>query len=227
MYDRFQCIAPKVSPWDKCEIAKPIFVPDPCGANEGERCNLTNLIKSKSEERYAKYEANSSLNDLSLTTDMDWYLSPAYLLKMGGKATVMNFAPNIVQTIANDFETNRNQEEKNTARNLEVYGENELTIKKIRANIGLRAALYGTGKKNYVSIEPRLALKYNTDYGFSGNAAFTKMSQFIHLLSNSSLGLPTDLWVGSTDMVAPQKSWQLSAGFEKRYLVSLSTLSEN
>lgn len=180
--------------------------------------NLTNLIKSKSEERYAKYEANSSLSDLSLTTDMDWFLSLAYLLKMGGKATVMNFAPNITQTIQDDFETNRNQEEKNTARNIEVYAENELTIKKIRANIGLRAALYGTGKKNYVSIEPRLALKYNADNGFSGNAAFTKMSQFIHLLSNSSLGLPTDLWVGSTDVVAPQKSWQLSAGFEKRYL---------
>lgn len=180
--------------------------------------NLTNLVLSETEEHYAKYRAKSSLNDLSITTDMDWFLSPTYTVRMGGKATVMNFAPNIVQTIDDDFETNRNYEEKNTARNLELFGENELTIKKIRVNIGLRAALYDTGKKNYVSIEPRLTLKYNTDNGFSGNMAFTKMSQFIHLLSNSSLGLPTDLWVGSTDLVAPQKSWQLSTGFEKRYL---------
>lgn len=180
--------------------------------------DLTNLILSETEERYAKYNANSSLNDLSLTSDMDWFLSPNYTLRMGGKATLMHFAPNIVQTIDDEYETNRNQEDKNTAKNVELYAENELTINKVRANIGLRTVLYDTGKKNYMSVEPRLAFKYNANNGFSGNVAFTKMSQFIHLLSNSSLGLPTDLWVGSTDVVSPQKSWQFSAGIEKRFI---------
>ncbi|WP_346855769.1 TonB-dependent receptor [uncultured Draconibacterium sp.] len=180
--------------------------------------DLTNLVESESEERYTKYNANSSLNDLSLTTDIDWYLSPNYTLRLGSKATLMHFAPNIVQTVDDEFETNRNQEDKNTAKNLEFYGENELIIDRFKANIGLRAVLYDTGKKNYISFEPRLAFKYNADNGLSGNVAFTQMSQFIHLLSNSSLGLPTDLWVGSTDVVAPQKGWQLSAGIEKHLI---------
>jgi hypothetical protein len=35
------------------------------------------------------------------------------------------------------------------------------------------------------------------------------MTQFVHLLSNSTLGLPNDLWVPSTGAVKPEQSWQL------------------
>lgn len=38
------------------------------------------------------------------------------------------------------------------------------------------------------------------------------MTQFINLLTNSSVGLPTDLWVPSTDRIPPQQSQQGAAG---------------
>ena len=38
------------------------------------------------------------------------------------------------------------------------------------------------------------------------------MVQYLHLLTNSSLGLPTDLWVSTTENVAPQRSEQLAVG---------------
>lgn len=38
------------------------------------------------------------------------------------------------------------------------------------------------------------------------------MAQFIHLLTNSGIGLPTDLWVPATDSVPPQHSWQPAVG---------------
>ena len=41
------------------------------------------------------------------------------------------------------------------------------------------------------------------------------MNQYVHLLSNTGLGLPTDLWVPTTDKVAPQQSKQLALGFAK------------
>ncbi len=41
------------------------------------------------------------------------------------------------------------------------------------------------------------------------------MNQYIHLLSNTGIGLPTDLWVPSTDRIAPQHSSQISAGIAK------------
>jgi hypothetical protein len=47
----------------------------------------------------------------------------------------------------------------------------------------------------------------------SFKAGYAYMSQYIHLLSNSSLSLPTDLWVPATSKIDPENSQQVSAGF--------------
>jgi hypothetical protein len=39
------------------------------------------------------------------------------------------------------------------------------------------------------------------------------MTQFVHLLSNSGLGLPSDLWVPSTGIIKPENSNQFSVGY--------------
>ena len=38
------------------------------------------------------------------------------------------------------------------------------------------------------------------------------MTQYIHLLTNSTLNMPTDLWVPVTDTINPLRSWQYAAG---------------
>ena len=43
------------------------------------------------------------------------------------------------------------------------------------------------------------------------------MAQYINLLTNESLSLPTDLWVPSTKRVRPQTSWQVAAGVAKTF----------
>ena len=51
------------------------------------------------------------------------------------------------------------------------------------------------------------------------------MAQFIHLLTNGTIGLPTDLWVPSTDQVKPQNSRQFAIGLaqtvKQKFEVSL------
>ena len=41
------------------------------------------------------------------------------------------------------------------------------------------------------------------------------MYQYINLLTNEGFGLPTDLWVPSTDRIKPQASWQVALGVAK------------
>jgi hypothetical protein len=43
------------------------------------------------------------------------------------------------------------------------------------------------------------------------------MAQFIHLLTNAGIGLPTDLWVPSTAAIRPQESQQVGVGITKKY----------
>lgn len=51
------------------------------------------------------------------------------------------------------------------------------------------------------------------------------MNQYIHLLSNSGLGLPTDLWVPSTEKIAPQRAQQVAIGVVKDLPKSNMSLS--
>jgi hypothetical protein len=50
------------------------------------------------------------------------------------------------------------------------------------------------------------------------------MTQYIHLLTNTSIGLPTDLWVPSTSIIKPEQSWQGAIGLahtlKEKYEVS-------
>ena len=39
------------------------------------------------------------------------------------------------------------------------------------------------------------------------------MRQFVHLLAFEGIGLPTDLWLPTTDRILPQESWQVAAGY--------------
>jgi hypothetical protein len=43
------------------------------------------------------------------------------------------------------------------------------------------------------------------------------MNQYVHLLSNTGIGLPTDLWVPTTDVVKPQQSQQVAVGIAKDF----------
>jgi hypothetical protein len=56
-------------------------------------------------------------------------------------------------------------------------------------------------------------------------ASYAIMNQYIHLLTNTGIGLPTDLWVPTTTNVLPQQSNQIAGGvtrdFEKNYFISI------
>lgn len=46
-------------------------------------------------------------------------------------------------------------------------------------------------------------------------AGFSTMRQYIHLLTNETIGLPTDLWLPTTERVKPQDAWQAAIGTAK------------
>ncbi len=82
----------------------------------------------------------------------------------------------------------------------------------LKINGGLRYSLYAVKGKVYNSLEPRLSAVLIMNRDLSFKASYSMMSQYVHLLSNSSLSLPTDLWVPVTTRITPMKSHQMAAG---------------
>ena len=179
---------------------------------------LKNLGSSDDGENKVLFQANSDIQDFCIKSDFDWYISSENTIRFGVKSSKKIFAPNIIQMRDKENDVTLNENQKNNSLNFEGFIENNFQYKNLNLNLGFRGVLFNTGEKTYKYIEPRTAIKYNISDNFSTNLSYTKMSQFIHLLSNSSLGMPADLWVASTDDVKPQKSQQVSLGFEKQYM---------
>src|SRR5690606_24280542 len=69
----------------------------------------------------------------------------------------------------------------------------------------------------YGGFEPRLSVKYELNAVSSVKASYNKMYQYMHLLSNSTTGSPTDQWVPTSNNVKPQIVDQVSLGYFRNF----------
>jgi outer membrane receptor for ferrienterochelin and colicin len=95
----------------------------------------------------------------------------------------------------------------------DLYVEDDWRVSnQFKMNLGLRMSAYAVKRTLFSSVKPRINLLYKPFPKWSFKASYSEMNQFIHLLTNSSVGLPTDLWLPVTERVPPQSSQQVSAG---------------
>ena len=69
-----------------------------------------------------------------------------------------------------------------------------------------------TDGKTYYSLEPRVGLRFLPHKDVAIKMSYAYMSQYVHMLSNSSASLPTDLWVPVTAKIPPMHSMQAALG---------------
>ncbi|SEJ39784.1 Outer membrane receptor proteins, mostly Fe transport [Dyadobacter koreensis] len=160
---------------------------------------------------------NSLIRDFSLKTDFDFYPNTKHWMKFGVQATAHKFVPSAL-AIAGDFSNNDLNLQAKPIYTYEsgIYVEDTWQpFKSLKVNAGVRLSTFQTSTKTYVRPEPRISAAWKLANDFSMKASYAKMNQYVHLLSNTGLGLPTDLWVPTTDRVAPQQSSQVAVGFAK------------
>lgn len=78
---------------------------------------------------------------------------------------------------------------------------------------------YGAGKniKTYAGLEPRMALRYTLTANSSVKAAYNRTQQFIHMLSNTTVVSPTDVWKLSDTYIQPEVGDQVSIGYYQNF----------
>jgi hypothetical protein len=159
----------------------------------------------------------SGINDIAVKYDFDYIPSPNHYIKTGIGAIAHTYAPG-AQTTKSNFTGIKADTTIGAAdihgTELDAYIEDDVLItEKLKANIGVHLTGFSVKDKFYNSVQPRLALRYLLNDRVSAKASFVQMNQYVNLLTNSSVGLPTDLWVPSTDRIPPQLSRQAAAGF--------------
>lgn len=83
--------------------------------------------------------------------------------------------------------------------------------------IGQEDYSIGESMKTFNNFEPRLALAYQMSEYSSIKASFSRIAQYIHLLSNTTNVTPLDVWTPSGVYIEPQLSNQYALGYFKDF----------
>lgn len=71
----------------------------------------------------------------------------------------------------------------------------------------------GTSLAEFVNLEPRFSVAYSLNDNNSFKASYTRLAQYLHLLSNTSSPTPLDVWTPSGSFVEPQLLDQYALGY--------------
>jgi hypothetical protein len=165
---------------------------------------------------HSRYTLNylSNIQDLSLKTDFDYLPNPDHYIRFGAQLIQHQFRPGALQTVDSTVPTdNIDIGQRIRAQEASLYAEDDYRLnERLKVNVGVRLNSFRVDGKLYPSLEPRLAARYLLTEDWSLKASYARTTQFIHLLTNSGIGLPTDLWVPATAKIQPQKAQQFSLG---------------
>jgi hypothetical protein len=191
---------------------------------------------------------NSIIQDYGLKEDLEYYLDVNNKIKFGGQSTFREAVPGQITTntpgLITPFSITHDYGWENA-----IYAQHEVTLwNKVNINYGLRISSFsvaGPGKefffnpnktdtvnlqlgqfgKTYINPEPRFSASYNFAKDMSFKAAYSRNTQDIHLLSNTTTSYPTDRWIMSTNNIRPEIADQGSVGYFYNFLNNMFEMS--
>jgi hypothetical protein len=166
-----------------------------------------------------EYNYHSGIRNFSAKIDFDYYPSTIHAIKFGGQYTHHRFAPGVTKTsLTNSTNTLDNKEMEEGSRKINVnelaaFIEDDITLlPNLSLNAGFHLCLLQVDDTTFIKPQPRISLRYRPGEKWSLKASYSRMAQHVHLLYNSGINLPTDIWVPSTKKIPPPVSDQIAFG---------------
>lgn len=179
---------------------------------------ISAVEKSTQDTETYSLQYNSGIRDVSLKYDFDYYPTPQHSVRTGVQSIYHRFTPSAVVLQNAGINQSVNNVENIDVLETGIYAEDTWRpSERWRINGGLRLSYFQQKDAGYVRPEPRISAAYTLKPDLSIKASYALMNQYVHLLSNTGIGLPTDLWVPSTDRVKPQQSQQVAVGLAKDF----------
>lgn len=164
----------------------------------------------------------STIRDITGRVDFSYAPNTNHNLQFGGYAILHWFNPSVAKGSIDYFD----QIQMNEALTMEIamkdsaiqanemvaFIEDDWNIGDIlKVNYGLHFSGFDVQNTFYPSIQPRLSARALIGDNLSFKMGYAYMSQYLHLLSTTSVSMPTDLWVPATDRISPMTAHQVAA----------------
>lgn len=176
------------------------------------------------EVTYIQHHNYSVIDDIGYRIELDYRPEWHHHIRIGSNYLFHTFRPQ--SRIVKDY--SGGNEQLDTIQHISshfyngheftVYAEDDIILsEKWRANMGVHYTLFETTDRVYNAVEPRVAIKYQSNAHTAIKLSYTEMNQFMHQLSSTYLNLPTDYWVPSTTNIRPMRSRQYALGLYMQF----------
>lgn len=202
--------------------------------------NYNYVIENFLEEN--NFKVNSSIRDMNLKQDFQLALNNRHNIRFGLDLIHHTIAPGSITASATSS-VNEVTIEKRKGSEIATYISDEWEVNdKLNLVYGLRASsfyLFGPGVfstydkdgstissrtyssgqlvKSYFNLEPRISASYQLNAFSSLKSSYTRNTQNLHLMSNSTASSPTDLYIMNSNNVKPEIADQVALGYFRNF----------
>ncbi len=174
------------------------------------------------------FELGSRIEDINFKTDFYYVASPRNTLRFGANVTYHQFSVGRLKAGSDDGVVSFSAGQDFDGTEFGAYVSDDLDFsERLKINAGVRLSGFTNDGKTYVGIEPRISGRYSLTERTSLKASYARMYQYLHLVANAGVALPTDVWYPSTERVKPQSSDQVALGvsylLSKDFLLNVET----
>ena len=181
----------------------------------------------------------SGIEDVGAKIDFDYIPNPNHYIRFGVNYIYHSFYPGAINLFERNVDIDSLQNQTTTILDTSfvfserlynndsfLFIEDDIKVNdRLKINAGIHLAYFNTNGTAYTDVQPRISSRYIINKDWSVKASYAQMQQHIHLLSNTSVGLPIDIWVPSTDSVPPQQSRQLACSVNHNFKNGLFEIS--
>ncbi|MEA2043069.1 MAG: TonB-dependent receptor [Bacteroidota bacterium] len=184
----------------------------------------------------------SGIRNQSIKEDFQYFVSPNNKLRFGLSSIYHVFHPGEIATENLSIINDKKVKEHYGFENAAYISHEAKPADWLKLNYGLRfstfcalgpntvyefnaigdvvdSTVYATNEiiKTYKNIEPRVTANFLLNEKNSVKFSYTRNSQYLHLLSNTTASSPTDIWYPATDIVQPGIANLYSAGYYRNF----------
>lgn len=188
--------------------------------------------KYKSLSDGLRYVWKSNMQSYQLKSDWERYQNNLLTLKGGMNLHYFTTMPGAVGKAGEDSNIIPSQLPRKSLWDAALYAEaNYKFMPRFQLTAGLRLSMLHApassyyAAKTFVVPEPRAELSFAPNASHRFSASYTQAAQSIHMLTTSSVGIPSDMWMPANALLKPSVMRQLALGYEYNFPDREYTLS--
>ena len=161
------------------------------------------------------YSFATGVNQGFFKTGFQTVLNDRHTLSYGGSAVLYDLNPGRMSPLTDRSLVVPNSLQREQALEAALYvSDNWKPGERLSTDLGVRVSAFQAfnPSKTYAAPELRASAKYSIRNNLTVKAGFNSMTQYIHLISNTSSISPMDAWHLAGAGLKPQHGWQAAAG---------------